>query len=688
MRGWIVEPMRSHYHLLSDTSLTYAIAVKKQLVFAALIVVIMLSCFYASPVLASNEAISKVIIKAADKKNWDHAFRVLKKQEASDPVIQDTKRAVEWLYLTRSRVVDRSFQEITDFLNDPETAYFPNRSTLWREAEKRLPASLSHQEVIDWFGDREPLEPIGARRYGMSMMAIGDKNKAKNFIRQFWVENLFDEKDMDDYRDSFKDVLRDTDHADRLDYLVRNKRYSAAQSFVKNVPLERRLLARASMALMKGQTGVNRLINDVPKHLQIEENILYGRLYWRRVNDNNEGMTEILAQMPNTLKDPKRFWRERHILVRRYLEQKNYQKAYDIAADHKQITGFPQAQAEWISGWIALSFLNKPDIAFGHFKTLYEVVSSPISIARASYWGGLAALGLNDNVVAQEWLAVSAQFSTLFYGQLATAKLKELNPDYPIKTLPFAPEIMADDKANFNQLSMVRMIRLFDQAGLDDTRERFFARLIKKKMDIAPDMAGFYRLADELAVSMTDTRSQITIAKEALKNGYMMIEAGYPILSSAKQLSGVESPLVHAIVRQESAFNVNARSPVGALGLMQLMPPTAREMAGKQNVSFSKNKLTSNPAYNVKLGSAYMAELLERFDGYYILAIASYNAGPGRMNRVMAEIGDPRDGDIDSAQWIEMIPIYETRNYVQRVLEALHVYRMRETLINKNKAPL
>ncbi len=675
--------MRPYYHLLSDISLTYAIGAKKQSVF--ILVMVMMFCFFSLPALASNEAISKVILKAADKQNFDHAFRVLKKQNASDPVMQDTKRALEWVYLTRARVVDRSFQDITNFLQDPEAQHFPNRSTLWREAEKRLPASFSHQEILDWFGDREPLEPIGARRYGMAMMAIGDKNKAKDFVRRFWVKTLFDDKDMSDYRDSFNNILRAQDHADRLDYLVRNKNYQAAEAFAKNVPLERRLLARASMALMKGEAGVNRLINDVPKHLQMEENFLYGRLYWRRVKDNNDGMVEILAQLPETLKDPKRFWSERHILVRRYLEEKKYKQAYDIASTHKQKTGFPQAQAEWMSGWIALSFLNKPDVAFGHFKALYDAVSSPISIARASYWGGLAALGLHDEAVAQEWLAVSAQFSTLFYGQLATAKLKELNPDYPINPLPFAPEVNEGDKAQFDQLPLVRMIKLFDRAGLDDTRERFFARLIKQKVEIAPNIAGFYRLADDFAVSMTDTRSQITIAKEALKNGYMMIEAGYPVLSAAEKLNGVESPLVHAIIRQESAFNVNARSPVGALGLMQLMPPTAREMAGKQKLSFSKTKLTSSPAYNIQLGSAYMAELLERFDGYYILAIASYNAGPGRMNRVMADIGDPREGNIDSAQWIEMIPIYETRNYVQRVLEALHVYRMRETLVHEKR---
>ena len=162
---------------------------------------------------------------------------------------------------------------------------------------------------------------------------------------------------------------------------------------------------------------------------------------------------------------------------------------------------------------------------------------------------------------------------------------------------------------------------------------------------------------------------------------------GYPIIKLPYK-SGVEPALILSVIRQESNFDKKAKSRRGAMGYMQLMPKTARELGKILKVNFTLAQLKNNPTLNIILGSEYLRRLIEKFDGSYVLALAAYNAGPLNVTRWMKNAGDPRKSEVDVIDWIERIPFRETRNYVQRVLENVSVYRrLHKTHIKRSVQP-
>ena len=604
-------------------------------------------------------------LSLADKDHWNDAAAKAKRGS------EDTQLFVEWMYVTHADRVNRSFNEIVTLID--KTQRWPYRERLYSEAEKRIPNDWPSDEVLAWFGERKPREFESVKVYARALLEKEPK-KGKAYVRDYWASHTMSGRDAAEFEKLFKSHLTQNDYIARIDHLIWSGYYTRAQSLYSHVPLDIRLLAKARIKLLTDQPDVEMAISGVPQKYQKDEGLLFARLQWRRKNNLNDGMTEILSGLVKNvdIENKASWWRERHILTRRYIEQGEYEKAYKMAAAHKQHDGFPFAQAEWTAGWIALSFLNNPVKAFQHFYDMYGKVSMPISQSRGAYWAGLASYKMGDTNVAKQWFAMAARYSTTFYGQLANTRLRAIDPSYPVDVLPVISEPDIETRRAFNDDQMVRVIRLLKKAEFTNTRSRFFDALIKNN-----DQPSYYFMAARLAEEMKAYNSAILASKEALEKGYQMIEAGYPTLNGIRDFNGVEPSLAYALMRQESAFKVDAKSPVGAMGLMQLMPATAREVAGKEGVPYSPARLMSVPSYNIQLGTRYMADMLKYYDGYYVLAIAAYNAGPGRVDRMLKEIGDPRTGQMNIVDWVEMIPIYETRNYVQRVLEGLHVYRMR-----------
>ena len=192
------------------------------------------------------------------------------------------------------------------------------------------------------------------------------------------------------------------------------------------------------------------------------------------------------------------------------------------------------------------------------------------------------------------------------------------------------------------------------------------------------DSATELTLVAGLAKAIGRADLQIAAARKAARHGHLLGSTGYPTLANQKPIQGADPALVHAIIRQESSFAPQARSPVGAAGLMQVMPATAKATARRIGAKHSAKAL-HDPAHNLRLGTAYVADLLDQYGGSVLMAAAAYNAGPGRVRSWVNWLGDPRDRDRDIANWVESIPFRETRNYVQRVLEATLVYRARLT---------
>ena len=572
-----------------------------------------------------------------------------------------------WIELTE-KDANTNYTRLTQFIrSNPE---WPDIYKLKEKAEEDMPSDLGNREIVSWFNDYPPKTAKGIDRYMRALLTLGREPEAKAVIQNWWAEALSTRDEQKSLFSKYGGLIDKASHRKRFDKLLFSRQYTNARAIAGVLGKGYPELAEARIALAADKDGVNALIEKVPAELKNDPGLLYERLKWRRENDLDDRAIEILVHAPKLadMQNPKDWWRERHIIIRRLLEEKKFAAAYELVKNHKQKEGFAFAQAEWIAGWLALRFVNKPTEAYQRFESLYNGVETPVSKARAAYWAGRAAEAFKDKTLAEKWYRDAARFQTVYYGQLAGAKLglKESLPNAA------PPLITAADKSEFEKNELIQIAVLFHKAGMPRESTKFLKAFVEH---LGTPKA--YKFAAEKAAELHSYGDAVRISKDATKQGLFLTAQSYPLISSQLRDVKVEWALVHGLIRQESMFDVQAQSPVGALGLMQLMPATARETARKKGIPHQTSWLTLRPNHNVELGSAYMDELLRRYDNAYPLAIAAYNAGPGRVNSWLKTFGDPRKNEIDWIDWIELMPIYETRNYVQRVLEAVYVYRHR-----------
>jgi soluble lytic murein transglycosylase len=371
------------------------------------------------------------------------------------------------------------------------------------------------------------------------------------------------------------------------------------------------------------------------------------------------------AQVP----EPARWWPMRRWAARRALDAGDISVSYRIAAGHGLTAGLGFAEGEWLAGWIALRWLREPATALPHFTRLHAGVTTPVSRARGAYWAGRAAEAAGRDADARVWYETAARHLTTYYGQLAAARL---SADFFL-ALPRAPAPSQVAQRAFAADEIVRAIRHLAAHGHAERIDPLFRHLIA-----AARTRPRAQLVADLAVSAGRPDLAVRTARSARRAGMILPDHLYPVrdLPQAQSRDGDREALVLAIVRQESGFDPNAVSPAGARGMMQLMPATARHVANSLDLDPSRHSLT-DPAYNLLLGSAYLDRLVARYDGALLLAVTAYNAGPGRVGSWLKRYGDPRAAHIDPVDWVETLPFAETRNYIQRVLEGLIIYRHR-----------
>jgi soluble lytic murein transglycosylase len=610
------------------------------------------------------------LLSASDRQIYRTAFTLAKRGEytaaerqarqAADPLLA---KMVLWLAFTHGS--GARFAELADFINaNPD---WPGQISLRQRAEEAV-AGVADSTLRSWFQRFPPLTPYGRLRRAELMMSAGQNAAAIAEIRDVWINgelSAFDEKSI---LQRFPGVIRGEDHIRRLDRLVWDGLAEAARRIMPRVPEEYRRLADARLKLAAAKPGVEGAVAKVPAQLQNDPGLLYERLRWRRRKEQYEAATEILLNPPRDLVRPELWWTERQVLARHALADGKPQLAYRLVAKHGLKDGPAHADAEFLAGWIALRFLHDPRAGYDHFVALYNSVTKPISLARGAYWAGRAAEAMKTTPLANTWFATSAALTTTYYGQLAS---HQLGGDAAARLNTAEPKATPEDQAKFHKRELVRIIEALSEIGENDRIAQFQNRL--SELAAAPvEHAMIATLAEQ--IGRLDL--SVTAAKRASYAGVTLISHGYPLLDLPAG-GAAERPLVLAMTRQESAFDRDAVSASGARGLMQLMPTTASQIAKARQIPFSASRLLSDAKYNLTLGRAYLDDLLERFAGSYVLSIAAYNAGPGRVNQWIDSFGDPRTKAIDVVDWIEAIPFAETRNYVQRVLENLQVYRAR-----------
>ncbi|MFN3700251.1 MAG: lytic transglycosylase domain-containing protein [Alphaproteobacteria bacterium] len=610
--------------------------------------------------------------RLVEQNKWDQARQMV--LETRDPL---AAKLFFWLSYTRQER-DLDFVSLTQFIR--QNPGWPGLDGLRTKAERLVPDNLPARNVIAWFDDYPPLSARGADRYLTAILETGNTAKARSYLSDWWANASLSRDDQRNLFRKYNMYINTAAHHKRLDMLLLRGQNDNALAIANVLKQGYPELANARIALAQEAGNVNTLIRMVPRHLQNDPGLLYERLRWRRRSNMTESAIEILQQKPSIdkIQNPAEWWLERHIIIRRLLEQKNYRLAYQLAAGHKLTEGLPFAQAEWMAGWIALRFLSDSRGGYAHFQKLYENVSSPISKSRAAYWAGRALLAMGENDRGRNFYQDAAQFRTTFYGQLAAAELSIKG-----EILSAAPPVLsAADKEQFHRDEMIQAARLFHRADMRNTASRFLRTFVSHH-----NSAKAYVFAADMAIEFRSLQDAINISKDATNNGLFLTAQSYPLIVDQLRGTNLEWALVHSLIRQESVFNATARSPAGALGLMQVMPATGAETARKLGIQHSTDWLISRPAHNIRIGTYYLEQLLKRYDGAYPLAVAAYNAGPGRVDNWLRTFGDPRKGEIDIIDFIELMPIYETRNYVHRVLEGTYVYRLRLRNTQGQRAP-
>ncbi len=599
----------------------------------------------------------RLAYQAGDAGKWDDAWTLA--QRASDPFPQ---KLLRWIELTRGGPNAR-FEEIRDFLAaNPD---WPSQILLRQRAEEALPGQ-SDAVASAWFQLYPPVTPAGKIREAELAIAAGHEAEGAARLRAIWIGTDFTALDAKSFLERYRSYLRPEDHALRLDRLIWDSHYGEARQMLARVGLEQRALGDARIALATMAPNAKHLLRLVPASLQRDSGLLYERLRWRRRKEHYDDAIDLLDHPPADLVRPLAWAGERQSLARIALSEGNISVAYRLAARHGLSEGPAFADLEFFAGWVALRFLREPETGYGHFATLYDRSKTAASKARGAYWAARAAAAMHLGAYAAGWDAKAAEYRTTYYGQLASAAVGGTG-----FTVAAEPEPNENDIAQFEARELVRAVRDLVAIGDADDVRPFLARLADT-VTAATDFAQVVRLAS--AVDRPDL--ELHAAQRAVSAGVVLFAESYPLVPLPPG-GAAEAALVLAVTRQESAFDVAAVSSAGARGMMQLMPATAKRVANTLDMPYSEDLLTRDRVYNLKLGHAYLDEMLAEFGGSYVLTIAAYNAGPARVNQWLDELGDPRKPGTDVVDWIEAVPISETRNYLQRVLENLQIYRLR-----------
>ena len=610
---------------------------------------------HANPGAADTTQAMRTALELAAGKDWDGALAV-----APSGVGRDV---IEW---QRLRAGDGRLGEYEDFLT--RRPDWPGLPLLREKGEEAVARSDDPARVIAWFDAGPPETGKGAIAYVRALLAAGRAADAETEAMRAWASLPFAADEEQTLIDLAPEAVGFV-HELRLDNLLWDGRAKEAERMLKRVPEDLRALAWARLALQVQSKGVTGLIEAVPKAKAGDAGLGYDRFIWRMKKDLYDEATELILERSKSAESLGRpeAWAERRAVLARYLMRNGRAKeAYRVAANHHLPTdsgASSYADLEFLSGFIALRRLNDPATALKHFEHLLAGVTTPLSLARAHYWIGRAEEAAGQDGTAS--YKAAAKHQTAFYGLLAAERLG-LSLDAGLLAKPATPDWRG---AAYTQSSVLAASKLLLQAGDRTLAKRFLLHLGESQ-----DATGLAQMAD-MVLDWGEPHLAVLIAKQAAERGLILPHAYYPVPDFVPDGLQVSRALALSISRRESEFDPAARSSADARGLMQVLPGTAKHMADKLGKTFDAAKLISDPAYNVTMGSAYLAEMVEKFGPSIALVASGYNAGPRRPERWMTEFGDPRRPEVDVVDWIETIPFAETRTYVMRVAEGVVIYR-------------
>ncbi|MGF7161961.1 soluble lytic murein transglycosylase [Rhodoligotrophos appendicifer] len=591
---------------------------------------------------------------------------------AQDPVVSGLLAWRETLFVDH----DGAFEEITRFLN--EHPGWPAADAMRTRAEKALwQWTRTPETVTEFFKTRAPKTISGKLALARAQRALGKTEVAAKLIREMWQSETLSASLEETILKAEEGTLTETDHKARFARRIYAGDLSGALRAGKRISKDHEKIAKAALSLSKGHKEGLKLYNKLPASAKSQAAMRYAMARYQRLTDKeDEARKTALAVKPSDSGsfDAEAWWEEKRQLIRHALKQNGgtaWREAYQLASTHGNDSGLPFVEGEFLSGWIALRFLKEPEKALPHFVTLSKGNDRPVNISQGEYWAGRSYDAMGQPAEASKHYALAGGHPETFYGQLARDRL-----GWPrvADTVALGSSATVDSLAQLDKDEVFQAARLVASAGREDLLPMFFGALMKKAQtrEQKSAIAG-------LVSRMGWPHVAVRLAKAEAQDGIDLGAETFPtpVYAHDHLTAAPEPALVYGVIRQESEFNPKAESHAGARGLMQIMPNTAKGLSRNYKADYDLPRLVTDPDYNVQLGSALLHELLRTFDGSYAMVLAAYNAGPSPVNRWIEEYGDPRKGEIDLLDWIELIPFSETRNYVKRVMENVNVYRAR-----------
>lgn len=576
------------------------------------------------------------------------------------------RAAAQWAGL-RLHPREAGFARLSKFL--AEHSEWPAAAWLRQRVEEALHGDKHPDRLIlEYFAARPPKTPAGKLALARVMARRGQPLEVAALVKPMWREDDFNEQLEATTKKEFADYLDAADHKYRADRLLYAEKTGPALRIAAHAGKDALEVARVRAQAIN-ESASDKAFAALPAEAQKDPGVIFARIHMLR---HRKKISEAAALLRSAPRDPgaiidgDAWWVERRLIARKLMDLGQFGEAYELCAQHSARSLSYRVEAEFHAGWIALRFLKDPAKAERHFEEIVRIAETPIQKSRGAYWLARAKEAAGAAEAAQAAYADAAQQSTTFYGQLARARLGGF--DSPLRPTPEPARGEARDES-------VRAVELYFALGEKELAAQLSADAAKALVSEAQLSA----LA-EVAQRRREAKISLTLGKLASYRGIAMDDAAFPafgVPSFAALPGSASRAIVYAIARQESAFDPKAVSSAGAMGLMQMIASTARHTAQQTGVGFDLKKMLDEPAFNARLGAAHLGMLLDEHKGSYVLAFAAYNAGGKRVKEWIDAYGDPRKSNVDPIDWVERIPISETRNYVQRVIENLTVYRAR-----------
>ena len=603
-------------------------------------------------------------------------------QPLSTPVIYDPSEGKIPAALQRWKMLSApgsySFNDYASFLMlYPD---WPNSEEMRQKAEQAInPLSYSPNQIVAYFDRLPPVTNEGRAKFALALDSVGDKARAEAQAREAWRGGAMSDEDEGRVFRIASGTLTSADHDARIDRLLWSGSTRVAERWIAFTSPQRRPAFVAALATRMKAQDADLKVQEAGALANNEASLLAARADAMRDAGNGFAVRELLANRGNLFAPvpvPKDWYQLLLTHARAAEMDGQYDVAYRIAsrvddavpaglvmADQDLPTRDRYTSLTWLAGSLAMDRLGRPHDAVNMFERYATAAKTPQTRSKGFYWAGKAATKAGDPSSATLYYEQAAAFYESFFGQLSLEQLRRPLPQVP--RVAATPPVLADGNLPPVHLAAA----LAAKYGSWRDQSNFFRAIARHADD-----RDAYTAAIGLSQALGRPDLAVMAGRAARTDGIPdLLGNSYPIVNVPLAHSQTWT-LAHAIMRQESQFDRAAVSHAGARGLMQLMPGTARETSGKISMAYRPDALTIDTDYNIALGATYIERMLDYYDGSYPLAIAAYNGGPGNVNKWLRAYGDPRTGSIDMLDWIEKIPLSETRDYVYRVLENAVMY--------------